>query len=391
MEDDASTREGTDSNEMKHTHHARATLALGIGIALFGAALAGCSDDGPRSIDRTRIAGESDPPIIPGVTAEQRFRWRPSTEEAQRAQLAPQAGPQVPGFRSTLPEGWERVPTTTFRHINTRVAAAPSAECYLTFLPGDGGGDLANVNRWRGEMGLAPVAAAEVAALPRTSLLGQPAIRVDLSGSFTGMSGQRIEAARLLGVLLTRQNMPGALFVKFVGPTDVVAGNVDNFDSFVASIDFEEGPDPEEAAPGSAFSWRVPDGWTVEPGARPMREVTLTKGSAELYVSILGGGGGGLLANVNRWLGQFGAPRIDAGAIAGLERVPCLGGEAYVISAEGDFTGMDGEQQGEMGLLGALLEQPTRLVTVKLVGKAPEVRAARAEFLSFVSSLGEAP
>jgi hypothetical protein len=378
----AADRAAPDTNEMTHTHHARARLAIGLALACAG--LAGCSDDSPRSIDRTRIARESDPPVIPGVTPQQRFRWAPSAEEAERAQLAPPAPPAVPKLGSTLPEGWEELPPTTFRHINTRVAGAPNAECYLTFLPGDGGGDLANVNRWRREMGLAPVDAAALAALPRTSLLGQPAIRIDLTGSFTGVTGQRIEVARLLGVLLTRQNTPGALFVKFVGPTDVVADNVDAFDRFVASIVFEE-------ALGPSFSWRVPDGWTVDPVARSMREVTLTKGSAELYVSVLGGGGGGLLANVNRWLGQFGAPRIDATALAGLERVPCLGSEAYVIDAEGSFTGTDGNQQTGMGLLGALLEQPTRLVTVKLVGPAAEVRVERAAFLSFVSSLAEAP
>jgi hypothetical protein len=373
----------TDADEMTHTNHARARLAIGLALGL--TALAGCSDDGPRSIEHTRIARQSDPPVDPRVTAQQRYRWFPSADEAQRAQLAPADGPrEVPGFASTLPEGWERVPETTFRHINTRVAAAPSAECYLTFLTGDGGGDIANVNRWRGEMGLPPVDAAAVAALPRTSLIGQPAVRVDLTGSFTGMSGQRIEAARLLGVLLTRPNMPGALFVKFVGPADVVAANAAAFDQFVASIEFV---DPA----GSDLTWQVPEGWTQQAVAGDMREVTLKKGSAELYVSILGGAGGGVLANVNRWLGQLGAPHIGASGLAGLERVPCLGGEAYLVSAEGDFTGMDGQTQHEMGLLGAILEQPSRLVTVKLVGTAAEVRAERGAFVSFVASLAEAP
>jgi hypothetical protein len=122
-----------------------------------------------------------------------------------------------------------------------------------------------------------------------------------------------------------------------------------------------------------------------------MREMTLLKGECELYVSILGGGGGGSLANVNRWLGQFGASHIDAPAVAALERVPCLGGEAFIVAAEGDFAGMGGKRQSGMGLLGALLEQPARLVTVKLVGPAAEVRAERDAFLSFVTSLAEAP
>lgn len=365
-------------------NHARATL---VGLATGVLALSACSDDGPKTIEATRIAPFASPPVIPGVTAAQRFGWRASAEDAQRAKVDVEPPPSTPDFVYALPDGWERVPTTRFRIINARVTAAPSAECYLTFLPGDGGGDLANVNRWRGEMGLAPVDPTAVAALPRTTLLGGNALRTDLSGSFTGMSGQRIDDARLLGVLLTRDTGPGALFVKFVGPADVIADNADEFDAFVASIDW--GAPAAESV--SSFVWSVPAGWTQEPGARAMRDVTLTKGGCELYISVLGGGGGGLLANVNRWQGQFGAAPLGVADLAGLERVPCLGSEAYVVDAEGPFRGMDGATQADMALLGALLEQPTRLVTIKLVGPANEVRAERAAFVEFVGSLSETP
>lgn len=367
--------------------HPRAWLAVVLTASL--AVGPGCSDSGPRTIERTRIAAKPDPPVIPGVTAAQRFMWRPNEEEAQRAQVDAAPPPKPPAFQYALPSGWEVVPPTQFRHINTRVAGVPNAECYLTFLPGDGGGDLPNVNRWRGEMGLPPVDAAAVAALPRTTLLGQPALLTDLTGSFTSMSGAKIDEARMLGVLLTQQGMPGALFVKFVGPTAVVSQNVDAFEAFVASIDFGEEPAPPPTS--SALTWTVPAGWTAEPGARAMREVTLTKGGSELYVSVLGGGGGGLLANVNRWLKQFGAPALDVAGVSALERTPCLGGEAYVVTAEGSFAGMDGVARDGQGLLGALLEQPSRLVTVKLVGPAAEVRAERDAFLAFVGSLAARP
>ena len=372
---------------MRQPIHARALLALGLTASL--AVSFGCSGDGPREIVRTRIAAKSDPPVIPGVTLEQRYRWRPS--EAPAAQGARAEAPQAaPAFAYTLPSGWEEVPPTQFRHINTRVRSAPNAECYLTFLPGDGGGDLPNVNRWRGEMGQPPIDAAGVAALPRTTLLGAPAIRTDLTGSFTGMSGQKIVEARMLGVLLTKQGMPGALFVKFIGPANVIGDQTDEFDAFVASIDFSETAPPPAAGAG-AFTWQVPAGWTAETAPRAMREVTLRKGESELYVSVLGGGGGGLLANINRWMKQFGAADLDVARVSALERTPCLGGQAYVVTAEGSFAGMDGAAREGMGLVGALLEQPARLVTVKLVGPAAEVRAERAAFLAFVGSLSERP
>ncbi|MEZ6013632.1 MAG: hypothetical protein R3F49_00840 [Planctomycetota bacterium] len=378
-------------------------MRLAVALGLAAGFAAGCSDTGPRAIENTRIADRSDPPVIPGVTLAQRYMWEPSQEEARRAQLAPPGAEEAPEFVYVLPETWEAVPATRFRMVNTRVMAAPSAECYLTFLPGDGGGDVPNVNRWRGEMGLTPVDAAAVAALPRTRLLGQPALLVDLEGSFTGMSGQTIAEARLLGVLLTRHDMPGALFVKFVGPTAVIADNVAEFEAFVASIDFgvpaaaQGGAGAgagsgaaEDPGTGAKLRWQVPATWAQEPGARAMREVTLTKGECELYISVLSGGGGGVLANVNRWLGQFGAPKLDVAALAGLERAPCLGSEALLVTAEGSFGGMGGgAPKAGMGLLGAVLEQPARLITVKLVGPASEVAAERGAFLSFLGSLDD--
>ncbi len=387
---------------MQTTHTERTERRSGLAAAMAGLTvigLLGCGDSGPGSLEGTRTARESDPPVIAGVTPAQRYMWRPSSAEAQRAQVAPPTA-SAPGFTCEVPEGWERLPNTTFRHINTRVASAPNAECYLTFLQGDGGGDLPNVNRWRAEMGLAPIGLEDLVNLPRTELIGQSALLTDLVGSFTGMSGQRIPEARMLGVLLTRPNMPGALFVKFVGPTDVVTANEAKFKAFVASIGFDAGPAAHgggasaagataqgSAGSGSSLTWQVPAGWTVQPGARQFRDVTLVKGESELYISVLGGGGGGLLANIDRWLKQFGRPSLGVDGLAGLERVPCLGGEAYLVAAEGPFTGMDGVQRGDMGLLGALLEQPARLVTVKLVGPAAEVRAARADFQAFVGSL----
>jgi len=363
-------------------------------LALVGLlAAAGCSDGGSYTVERTRTARASDPPVIPGITTAERFGWRPQPGEEGRAQMTPQRPPAPPPLIADLPEAWERVPETQFRQINTRVAASPEAECYLTFLPGDGGGDLANVNRWRSELALAPIDAAAVTGLPRTQLIGQPALRVDFTGNFTGMGGQQIAEARLLGVLLTRPNMPGALFVKFVGPAAVVAEHEANFDSFVGSVRLNENAAGVDANPTSSagLTWQVPPTWTAETAPRSMREVTLTKGKCELYVSVLGGGGGGVLANVNRWLGQFDAPSLGVEGLAALERAPCLGGEAVLVTAEGAFGGMSGAKEGGMGLLGAVLEQPSRLVTVKLTGPAAEVAAERANFLSFLASLAEAP
>lgn len=356
------------------------------GLVVLG--LVACAEEGPKPITRTRIAQRSDPPVVPGITAEQRFRWRAPQEAADGPGGRPEMAPTdavPPSLRYDVPVGWSEVAPTQFRQINTRLPGG--GECYLTYLPGNGGGDIANVNRWRGEMGLSRVDQAAVDTLPRTTLVGLPALRVDLLGSFTGMGGVRYETARLLGVVLTGSGQAGALFVKCVGPDDVVSAHEAAFDAFVASIRIEE----EEVSSASRFTWSIPAGWQQEPGAREMREVTLRKGDCELYVSVLAGGGGGLLANVNRWMRQFGAASVDVSGLSALERVACLGGDAYVVEAAGAFEGMGGARREGMALLGAVLEQPARLVTVKLVGPESEVRTERANFLSFVSSMGEKP
>ena len=361
-------------------------------------ALGGCSDTEPKTIDRVRQADTARPARLAGRSEAFKFGYMPPAEAQPKRE--PQAPPRPPTFTYGLPEGWERLPGSQFRQINTRIADSPEAQCYLTWLPMDGGGDVANVNRWRQQLGLGPIAAAEVAAMPRVPLLGGNALRVDLSGSFRGMAGEQIEGGRLLGVLLTRAQ-GGALFVKFVGPADIVERESQHFDEFVASIglsaEAQAGTTGASNATGSgasisgasALTWTVPEGWQQQAGARQMREVTLTKGGAEMYISILGGGGGGILANVNRWYGQVGEPGIGQAALAGLERLPCLGGEALMVETAGTLKAMEAKAQAGSGLIGALLEQPTRMVTVKMVGPAAEVAAGRAAFVAFVGSLGD--
>lgn len=71
-------------------------------------------------------------------------------------------------------------------------------------------------------------------------------------------------------------------------------------------------PGGDVHAPSAPIQWQVPQGWKQEPGSQ-MRFATLVVSEnprVELTVIPLAGDSGGLLANVNRWLGQIGAPAI---------------------------------------------------------------------------------
>ena len=76
------------------------------------------------------------------------------------------------------------------RVANFNPAGDERAECYLTMLSGDAGGLGPNVNRWRAQLGLAPLAPRELEALPHKPLLGRDAVFIDFAGTWQGMSGK---------------------------------------------------------------------------------------------------------------------------------------------------------------------------------------------------------
>jgi hypothetical protein len=78
-------------------------------------------------------------------------------------------GAQAPGLRWTLPSGWKETPGTGMRLATWTPPGGLKTEGTVVSLPGDSGGELANVNRWRGQIGLPPTDEAGIAAA-RTTL-----------------------------------------------------------------------------------------------------------------------------------------------------------------------------------------------------------------------------
>lgn len=98
---------------------------------------------------------------------------------------------------------------------------------------------------------------------------------------------------------------------------------------------------------GEGISWVLPVGWTQRE-ASGMRYATLVPAAGpEVSVTRLGGGGGGMLANVNRWRGQVFLPPLTEAELAASLKEVSLGGEdkASVV----DIVGPKGR------ILGALI------------------------------------
>ena len=358
-------------------------------IAYLG--LIACSETPDRVVvTRKRVASVVPRPGIPGATSEQRFgSSRPAPAGSKTTGAAP--------IEWDDPADWAPVAATQFRTANFKVGQ--ETECYVTLLPGAAGGVLENVNRWRGQMGLGPTTDAEIGALAQLSLLGGPAPFVILEGNFSGMNGASGTGWLMYGTVFRARG--GTLFVKMVGPAEEVRAEREKFVAFCGSIRRPGGPPQTQNAGSqssqgtarpSQFAWTAPGGWMEEP-KRSMREVSYSigdAGEAECYISILGGGAGGVEANVNRWRDQVGLEPLSPKAISELPQVDVLGGKATLFEAAGEFTGMgDATAASGQAILGIIRELDSNVLFVKMVGPAELVNTERDNFISFCTSLRE--
>ncbi|HZI31084.1 MAG TPA: hypothetical protein VFF11_02015, partial [Candidatus Binatia bacterium] len=102
----------------------------------------------------------------------------------------------------------------------------------VSSLNGDGGGLLANVNRWRRQLGLGPIAESDLAKLQAIDTGSGKAALVDISGT-NPADGKPME---LIGVVLPLGS--DTWFYKLMGDASVVTGQKDAFVKFVQSAKY---------------------------------------------------------------------------------------------------------------------------------------------------------
>lgn len=302
-------------------------------------------------------------------------------------------------FAYELPEGWQKLPASGMRLIDLRLESDPTFEVSLVILGGSGGGTLANVNRWRRQVGQAAAVDLSELDLQTKKVMRQDAVYVELTGPYQGMSGPRIEDGALFGAMIT--NNVGTAYIKMTGPRSTLEAERENFLTFMESLDFQVGAmpggqpggqpgagaggAPTTGRPPSPVTWTSPAGWSEIPSTSQFREVTFRRGSVEMYVSL---SVGDALGCVNRWAGQISAPDLDTTDLEALPKLPSMGREAYVYEAVGPFRGMrDPAPLPDQRMVAALVSHMGQNVTLKMIGPNADVAAARADFDSLLSSL----
>lgn len=127
----------------------------------------------------------------------------------------------------TLPSGWASQPATPPRLATFAISGGKGCEVTITQFPGDAGGLLANVNRWRGQLGLNPIEESQLESSVQHKQPGQ--------FLFTDVSLVDSAGAKALRVALFSFSN-ATYFIKLTGnPADVSRAGA-SFDVFLKGL-----------------------------------------------------------------------------------------------------------------------------------------------------------
>ena len=131
----------------------------------------------------------------------------------------------------TVPASWQPGKISSMRRASYIVKGDGDkiAEIVVTVFPGDVGGHTANVNRWRGQIGLAPAAAEEITGLTtKLTVANEAATQVDFKNDASG--------ARM--IVVTVPHAGNSWFYKLTGDATLVEAQKAAFLTFVQSVKY---------------------------------------------------------------------------------------------------------------------------------------------------------
>ena len=314
----------------------------------------------------------------------------------------------------TLPAGWQEKPGEGMRFATLLLPAGsnePAVEMRVTPLALAARDLLANVNRWREQIGLAPIAAEALAQVARpVDVGGRTAHLVDMTGvAHASEPARQILAAILPGdervwfflVLDTpeRAGKQARAFAEFIAtvrvrPAAVAAGELPPGHPPVgggAGTDLAEQARTQPPAVSSApaaddrvLDWTTPPGWREATTSNPSRLATLevSEGaqSAEVTITRFPGDVGGLLPNINRWRGQIGLAPVTDTSQQPVEALEVDGVQAQLLD-------LQGAGEASQRMLVVLVTRGQFTYFVKMTGPGTLLGRERQHFLDFARSL----
>ena len=125
------------------------------------------------------------------------------------------------------PKEWQAGPPSSVRRASFAVNAegGQAIDISVTVFPGDVGGMEANINRWRGQIGLAPAA-------------GVTTVTIDVNGNTATLVDFTNDANGKRMMVVTIPHAGNSWFFKMNGDAPLVEAQKDNFLEFVKSVKF---------------------------------------------------------------------------------------------------------------------------------------------------------
>ena len=184
------------------------------------------------AVESYRVAKETPPPAATPPMSAPAANPAPPPAAPTAATMANTAVPTASGadLMWTAPSTWAVKTGSAMRKGSYAIKGdGGEADLSITAFPGDVGGDLANINRWRGQIQLPPIGEGDLAAaVQRLERNGLKIGLVDLGGA--GGAG----AQRILGAIVPHAG--GTWFFKLTGPDALVAKEKSAFTAFLDTI-----------------------------------------------------------------------------------------------------------------------------------------------------------
>jgi len=349
------------------------------GIMLISA-LTACSRDEAKVY---HVPKEASPPSQPAPA--------PPPEAAAPEMGSPAPTPMsLPQLKYQLPEGWQEKPPSEMR-VASFAAPGPkgqSADVSVIPLP-IAGRDLELVNMWRSQVQLPATSDPDAAKQAVPVAIGAEQGRLFEFASEQPIIGKSRQ--RMLVAMLTRG--PLSWFFKISGEDALVTSQKEKFLQFLKSVSFAETapaqisavPETQNENPNSI--WTIPSSWQPMPPSQFLLAEFSIPGAngakAEVNVAEMGGEGGGLLANVNRWRKQLGLGVVGENDLTQLaQSLDVSGGKATLV----DFTGVDAKTGAQTRLVAVIVAQNDRTWFYKLMGDGQIVAQQKNAFTKFIQS-----
>lgn len=354
------------------------------------------------------------------VPKEQAPAVRPSQGMGMGSGSQTQAAAEVPEW--TLPASWQQRPGEGMRYATLIVEATnPPLEIRVTPLGLAAKDPLANINRWREQIGLEPVGPEQLPKVARSAKIdGRDATFADM----TGPAAEGQPAPRMLAAIVPGDE--SAWFFLMTGPADRVGKHAKTFETFVRSVRLGAGPavaamphdhppveegmphdhppveegmphdhppvgmlqgDESAGAPSAEMAWVLPAGWQQAPSTNSFRVGTFqfTDGadSGEVAITKFPGGAGGVLENINRWRGQLGLAPVKTLQEQPLQKITVAG----VESARIDLVAKDGEAGARKRMIVVTLPHNDISYFIKMTGPSALLDKHTKDFDSFLKSV----